>query len=130
MHLRLSQRFSKRKTSKGKILRAHDNTQNLLTETVKKWVIGSKRNKERDWLFLPKESDGAVPVAYIWARTACCQNPTCRAKIPLMRQYWLSQSAGKTISLLPIVSGKEVQFKIVGTGFDPMPQNSNQLKAL
>ena len=37
----------------------------------------------------PKDSDGATPIAYLWARTVRCEAPTCGAEIPLMRSFWL-----------------------------------------
>ncbi len=37
----------------------------------------------------PKDSDGATPIAYLWARTVLCEAPNCGAEIPLMRSLWL-----------------------------------------
>ena len=37
----------------------------------------------------PKDPDGATPIAYLWARTVCCEAPNCGAEIPLMRSFWL-----------------------------------------
>ena len=37
----------------------------------------------------PKDPDGAVPIAYLWARTVRCEAPTCGAEIPLLRSFWL-----------------------------------------
>lgn len=64
-----------------------------------------------------------IPVGYIWARTIKCQNPNCEAEIPLMRQFWLAKKAGKQVSLYPYVKGKKVEFKIVGTGYEKMPDD-------
>lgn len=71
--------------------------------------------------FYPKETDGSNPVGYLWARTIPCQNPSCGAEIPLMRQYWLAKKSNRKIALLPVVHGKEVKFKVVGTGYEKMP---------
>jgi putative DNA methylase len=95
---------------------------NVLVEEVKKWGewVLNEAKKEIGH-FYPPDSDGSIPVGYIWARTIPCQNPTCGAEIPLMRQFWLTKKDKRKISLLPYAEGKTVQFKIVGTGYDPMP---------
>ncbi len=33
--------------------------------------------------FYPPDSDGCLPLAYLWARTIHCSNPSCNATIPL-----------------------------------------------
>jgi len=62
-----------------------------------------------------------IPVGYIWARTIPCQNPSCGAEIPLMRQFWLAKKSNKKVALYPYVEGKEVKFKVVGDGYEDMP---------
>lgn len=101
-----------------------------LIEDVKKWgdwVL--KEAKEEIGRFYPADDDGSIPVGYIWARTIPCQNPSCRAEIPLMRQFWLAKKekknkeSEKKVSLYPYVQGKAVEFKIVGTGYEKMPED-------
>ena len=41
----------------------------------------------------PKDSDGATPLAYLWARTVRCESPNCGAEIPLVRSFWLCSKA-------------------------------------
>ena len=41
----------------------------------------------------PKDPDGATPIAYLWARTVRCEAPNCGAEIPLIRSFWLCQTA-------------------------------------
>ena len=93
-----------------------------LLEDVKKWgewvLAEAKRELGR---FYPPEDDGSIPVGYIWARTIPCQNPSCGAEIPLMRQFWLAKKAKKNVALYPYVENGEVRFKIVGDGYEPMP---------
>jgi putative DNA methylase len=96
--------------------------ENVLVEEVKKWgewVLNEA--KKEIGRFYPPDPDGSIPVGYIWARTIPCQNPTCGAEIPLMRQFWLAKKDKRKISLLPYNEGKTVKFKIVGTGYDTMP---------
>ncbi len=79
---------------------------NPLLEAVKywgDWVLEEAR-KELE-AFYPKDPDGSIPVGYIWARTLPCQNPTCGAEIPLMRQTWLAKKENKKIALMPLVGG-------------------------
>jgi len=98
---------------------------NKLLEDVKKWgnwVL--KEAKKEIGEFYPEEN-GSIPVGYIWARTIPCQNPSCGAKIPLMRQFWLAKKDKKRVALFPYIENKEVKFKIVGDGYEKMPENFN-----
>lgn len=47
----------------------------------------------------PPDSDGARPIAYLWARTARCESPNCGAEIPLVRSFWLCDKAGRKRAL-------------------------------
>jgi putative DNA methylase len=49
--------------------------------------------------FYPDDSDGAKPIAYLWARTIRCETPNCGAEIPLIRSLWLSMKAGRRRAL-------------------------------
>jgi len=97
---------------------------NPLLEDVKKWgewVL--KEAKKELGRFYPEEEDGSIPVGWIWARTIPCQNPACGAEIPLMRQFWLAKKAKKNISLYPYVEDGVVEIKIVGDGYEKMPDD-------
>jgi adenine-specific DNA methylase len=39
--------------------------------------------------FYPKDPDGAIPIAYLWARTVQCESPNCGVEIPIYRSPWL-----------------------------------------
>ena len=99
---------------------------NPLLEDVKKWgawtLAEAKKELER---FYPQEGDGSIPVGWIWARTIPCQNPSCGAEVPLMRQFWLANKAKKKVALYPFDENGEVNFKIVGDGYEPMPEGFN-----
>jgi putative DNA methylase len=96
-----------------------DNTANPLLEDVKKWgdwiLEGAKKEIGR---FYPDEEDGGIPVGYIWVRTIPCQNPSCGAEIPLMRQFWLARKENKKVALKPFVKNGKVEFEIVGQNND------------
>jgi len=87
------------------------------------WVL--KETKKEIGRFYPLDPDGSVPVGYIWARTIPCQNPSCGAEIPLMRQFWLANKKNKKVALFPYTKGKRVYFKIVGDGYEKMPLGFN-----
>ena len=96
---------------------------NPLLEDVKKWAawVLAEAKKELGH-FYRQERDGSIPVGYIWARTIPCQNPSCRAEIPLMRQFWLAKKANKKVALYPsYIENGCVKFKIVGDSYEPMP---------
>lgn len=95
---------------------------NRLLDDVRKWGkwVSEKARKELG-AFYPQETDGAIPVAYMWARAIPCQNPACNGQIPLMRQYWLARSENKKVSLFPFSSGGEVKFRVVGAGYERIP---------
>jgi adenine-specific DNA methylase len=49
----------------------------------------------------PRDPDGAMPIAYLWARTVRCEAPQCGAEIPLMRSFWLCRKANRKMALRP-----------------------------
>ncbi|MBN1661285.1 MAG: DUF1156 domain-containing protein [Anaerolineae bacterium] len=49
--------------------------------------------------FYPLDPDGARPIAYLWARTVRCENPSCGAEIPLVRSFWLSKRTNRKRAL-------------------------------
>ena len=104
-------------------------TRNPLLEDVKKWgdwvLAETKKELER---FYPEEEDGSLSVGYIWARTIPCQNPSCGAEIPLMRQFWLANKSKRKVALCPLAKDGRVNFKIVGDGYEPMPDGFDPTK--
>lgn len=67
--------------------------------------------------FYPKERDGAMPIAYLWARTVRCEAPNCGAEIPLVRSFWLGKkterrSALRTKEVRPAKGVPRVEFEI------------------
>lgn len=88
---------------------------NPLLKNVKEWGnwVLEEAKKEIGKFYL-EDNDGSIPVGYIWARTIPCQNPSCNAEIPLMRQFWLAKKDNKKVALKPFVKNGEVEFEIVG----------------
>lgn len=85
------------------------------------WVL--KEAKKEIGKFYQSDPDGSIPVGYFWARTLPCQNPSCGAEIPLMRQFWLVKKNKKKVALFPYVEKGQIKFKIVGDGHETMPEN-------
>jgi adenine-specific DNA methylase len=103
---------------------------NLLAYLVEKWATKIlEEAREEIGQFYPTETgaglvgkrdvdpeqEGWTPVGYLWARTIPCQNPTCGATIPLIRQYWLAKKGDKEIAYRPIVDQEEetVDFELL-----------------
>lgn len=119
----------KRKVKSGTLGMDEEEEINPLLEDVKKWgdwVL--KEAKKEIGKFYPEEKDGSIPVGYIWARTIPCQNPSCGAEIPLMRQFWLAKKVKKKVVLFPYVENGNVNFKIVGDGYEAMPDGFDPSK--
>ena len=44
-------------------------------------------------------SDGAAPIAYLWARTITCEGPSCGCEIPVTRSMWIDRSSAEKSAL-------------------------------
>lgn len=71
----------------------------------------AETEKEIGYLY-PSDESGNKPVAYNWVRVAKCSNPSCRSEIPLLRQFYLADTASKKIYLSPIIVENDITFKI------------------
>lgn len=71
----------------------------------------SETEKEIGHLY-PSDEKGNTPIAYYWARTGTCSNPSCQAEIPLLKSFYLANTKTKQIYLKPIISGKSVTFEL------------------
>ena len=97
-----------------------------LPEDVKKWGTWVLAEAKKELCkFYPEEKDGSTPVGYVWARTVPCQNPSCGVKIPLMKQFWLSNKRKKRVAVHPYFEDGNIKFRIVGDGYEPIPDNFN-----
>jgi len=54
----------------------------------------------------------ATVIAWIWARTVMCPNPACRARMPLVRSFWLGRKKGREAYVVPVVDGNDISFEI------------------
>jgi putative DNA methylase len=60
----------------------------------------------------PDDEKGNKPIAYFWARIGICINPSCKAEVPLLRQFYLVNKSSKQIFLNPIITGNKIDFEI------------------
>lgn len=60
----------------------------------------------------PVDDKGKKPIAYYWTRVGTCSNPTCRAEVPLLKEFYLCNITGRCIYLDPIISNDKIDFKI------------------
>ncbi len=86
-----------------------------------RWVL-EKVRPELESLY-PAGDDGSVPVAYLWARTVECPNPSCKGTLPLLLQMWLCRKPRLTVALrlVPDTHLRTCRFEIAsnsGIGFD------------
>lgn len=87
-----------------------------LADEVRKWGEWIKKKAEKELAeFYPKDSNGAVPIAYLWARTIRCEGPGCGAEVPLMRSSWLVKKDSRSVALkmIPNKQKKRVEFEII-----------------
>jgi len=71
-----------------------------LVDGVQKWGEWIKNEGEKELSPLyPRDSDGAKPVAYLWARTIQCEGPGCGARIPLFHSPCIAQRGKNSVWL-------------------------------
>lgn len=75
------------------------------------WVLEQARKEIGR--FYPEDEDGSIPLGYYWMRTIPCQNPSCKAEIPLTANWWLVRKKDEKVFLYPFVYNGKVEFAIV-----------------
>ena len=73
--------------------------------------ILAETEKEVGYLY-PADEKGFKPVAYYWARTAKCSNPSCGAEVPMLKQFYICNTHRKKVYLSPIIKGTCIQFEL------------------
>ena len=96
-----------------------------LAEAVRKWgnwirerAIAELRS------FYPLDSDGAEPLAYLWARTIRCEGPGCGAEVPLVGLLWLSRKEKQRVALR--YHGDKKRKQVVFEIFQPKSESQVQ----
>ncbi len=74
-----------------------------LVDEVRKWGQWIKEQAEKELAeFYPKDADGAIPIAYLWARTILSESPgeeKAPVEVPLIRSLWLAKKTGRKRAL-------------------------------
>ena len=60
----------------------------------------------------PKKSKDEKIIAYYWTRVGTCINPSCKAEVPLLKQFYLCNTKNKQVYLKPIINKSEITFEI------------------
>ena len=94
-----------------------------LAGEVKKWseLILEEAKKELADFFPSKNSKEVV--GYLWSRCIPCQNPRCSATVPLIKHFWLANTDKRKFTLVPVVSGTKITFKIVDIKTEKIPDD-------
>ena len=66
-----------------------------LVEAIEAWGAWVQKRAEAKLAEYYPSSPGETVVAYFWAKTIHCTNPTCGGEIPLVAHRWLSKRRGK-----------------------------------
>jgi putative DNA methylase len=89
---------------------------NVLVHDIEIWAnrILNKAASKIAHLY-PPGKDKRVVVAYLWARTVPCSNPSCRAEFPLLRSLVICNKPDKQVALTMEVAkqDKKIRFGIV-----------------
>jgi len=88
---------------------------NVLVHDLEHWAKRVlERARERIGHLYPPGKDGRPVLAYLWARTVPCSNPSCRGEFPLLHSLLLSAKGGKVaLSLEVDKARREINFGIV-----------------
>lgn len=60
----------------------------------------------------PADEKGNKPIAYFWVRIGECSNPSCRAEVPLLKQFYLVNKDRRKLFLLPKINDNTIDFSI------------------
>ena len=75
------------------------------------------------WMY-PADEQGNKPVAFYWARTATCSNPSCKAQVPMLKGFNLANTSSSKVFLEPQINGKTISFEIK-QGKSPLKEGWN-----
>lgn len=85
---------------------------NLLAFDVEYYARQIMAGAEKEIGHFYPEVNGKKPIAYYWAHVGTCSNPSCRAEVPLLKQFYLVNKPGKKVHLYPIINGTNIEFEI------------------
>ena len=87
---------------------------NVLVHDFEKWANWVlERVRQKIGHLYPSGKDGRLVLAYLWARTTPCSNPSCQGQIPLLRSLVVCSRGTKVALTLDVdQKGKTVSFGI------------------
>ncbi|MYB06458.1 MAG: DUF1156 domain-containing protein [Gemmatimonadetes bacterium] len=87
---------------------------NVLVHDIEKWANWVlERVRQRIKHLYPAGKDGRPTLAYLWARTTPCSNPSCQGQIPLLRSLVVSSRGTKVALTLNVdKQNTEISFGI------------------
>jgi len=86
-----------------------------------KWVFEKTHNDIGG--FFSNSFTNSMNMGYVWCRVVPCQNPKCKANIPLLNQFWLAKSDNRKVILFPTVKSKKVKFQIIDSKQSKIPKD-------
>jgi len=98
----------------GKVIQKEAEVDNVLAHDVEycaKWILEHVRQQIGH--LYPSGNDKMPVIGYLWARTAPCSNPSCRARIPLLHSLYVCNREGKHVALKITTKNNDVQLSIV-----------------
>jgi len=97
----------------GKTYQEEVSVNNVLANDVESWAKHIlEHTRMRIGHLYPSGSDGYPVVGYLWARTVPCSNPSCRAKIPMLRTLLICDKSDKKVALTYRKQGKDITFGV------------------
>jgi len=87
-----------------------------LADEVRKWGQKIKSEAEKELAeYYPNDSDGATPIAYLWARTIQCEGPGCGARVPIITQLLLAERKTSRVVLkcVPDATQKTIRVRVL-----------------
>ncbi len=86
----------------------------LLSKEIRNWGAWVREQAEKELAeYYPRDSEGATPIAYLWARTITCEGPRCGAHIPLIRSLWLAKTGASSIALVLVPDQRNKEIAVI-----------------
>lgn len=89
---------------------------NRIAFDVEYYSIKVINNTQKECGDLYCSTTGKTPLVYYWARIAQCSNPSCKAEIPMLKQFYISKrrtaKSKDWVYLSPTITANSINFEI------------------